>query len=140
MCVSVPLLLTFIGELNQCLQQCQLQFFFFFFLLFRASPAAYGGSQARGQIGAVAARLDHSHSNTRSELHLQSTPQFMATPQQARPRIKSTFSQRQYQVLNLLSHNGNSRIFILFKVFLMSVYLVEYTELTHVQIYWKVVF
>ena len=26
----------------------------FFFLLFRAAPAAYVGSQARGQIGAVA--------------------------------------------------------------------------------------
>ena len=34
--------------------------FFFFFCLFRAAPAAYGGSQARGQIGAVAASLHHS--------------------------------------------------------------------------------
>ena len=30
-------------------------FFFFFFFFCRAEPAAYGGSQARGQIGAVAA-------------------------------------------------------------------------------------
>ena len=29
----------------------------FFFLLFRATPTAYGGSQARGQIGAAAAGL-----------------------------------------------------------------------------------
>ena len=38
-------------------------FFFFFFLLFRATLVAYGGSQARGQIGAVAT----SHSHTGSE-------------------------------------------------------------------------
>ena len=31
--------------------------FFFFFCLFRAAPMAYRGSQARGQIGAVAASL-----------------------------------------------------------------------------------
>ena len=30
-------------------------FFFFFFVQFRAAPVTYGGSQARGQIGAVAA-------------------------------------------------------------------------------------
>ena len=35
--------------------------FFFFFL--RAAPEAYGGSQARDQIGALAARLRQSHSN-----------------------------------------------------------------------------
>ena len=40
--------------------------FFFFFGVFRAAPAAYGGSQARGQIGAVAVGLYHSHSNTGS--------------------------------------------------------------------------
>ena len=37
--------------------------FFLFFLLFRAAPAAYGGSPARGQIGAAAAGLRHSHSS-----------------------------------------------------------------------------
>ena len=30
-------------------------FYFFFILLFRAAPAAYGSSQARGQTGATAA-------------------------------------------------------------------------------------
>ena len=40
---------------------------FFFFCLFRAAPTAYGGSQARGLIGAVAAGLRHSHSNTGSK-------------------------------------------------------------------------
>ena len=35
-----------------------------------ATPAAYGNSQARGWIRAVAAGLYHSHSNTGSKLHL----------------------------------------------------------------------
>ena len=35
-------------------------FFSFFFLLFRATPVAYGDSQARGPIGATAAGLHHS--------------------------------------------------------------------------------
>ena len=33
----------------------------FIYLLFKAAPAAYGGSQSRGQIGAAAAGLHHSH-------------------------------------------------------------------------------
>ena len=36
---------------------------------------AYGGSQARGLIGAIAAGLHHSHSNTRPDPSLQPTPQ-----------------------------------------------------------------
>ena len=47
-----------------------LKLFFFFFYLFaisRAVPMAYGGSQARGRIRAVAASLHCSHSNTGSE-------------------------------------------------------------------------
>ena len=56
-----------------------LPLFFFFFGLFSTAPAAHGGSQARGQIGAVAASLHHSHHNTRSELCLLPTPQFIAT-------------------------------------------------------------
>ena len=54
-------------------------FFFFFFLLFIITPMAYGGSQARGQIGAVAAIPHHSHSNARSDPHLPPTPQLTAT-------------------------------------------------------------
>ena len=53
--------------------------FNFFCLLFRATSMAYGGSQARSQIGAVAASLHHSHSNPGSKPYLQSTPQLMAT-------------------------------------------------------------
>ena len=42
--------------------------FFFFFWLFRTKPVAYGSSQARGGIRAVAAGLGHS--NTESKLRL----------------------------------------------------------------------
>ena len=56
--------------------------FFFFFGLFafaRGAPVAYGGSQARGLIRAVAAAgLPQSHSNTGSKLHLGPTPQLTA--------------------------------------------------------------
>ena len=44
------------------------------------TPAAYGSFQARGQIRAAAAGLHHNHSNTRSKLYLQPTPQLTATP------------------------------------------------------------
>ena len=52
----------------------------YIFCLYRATPAAYGGSQVRGLIRAVATGLRQSHSNLGSEARLQPTPQFMATP------------------------------------------------------------
>ena len=56
-------------------------FFIFAFtsFFFRAAPAAHGGSQAKGQIGATAASLRHSHSNTRFQPRLRPTPQLKAT-------------------------------------------------------------
>ena len=51
-----------------------------FFCLFRAAGAAYGGSQAMGQIGAAAASLHHSRSIARNELRLGPTPQPMVMP------------------------------------------------------------
>ena len=54
--------------------------FYFIVFFFRATPAAYGGSQARGLIEATAAGLHQSHSNTRSKLRLQPTVQLTATP------------------------------------------------------------
>ena len=59
---------------------------FLSFCLFRAAPVAYGGSQARGPIGAIAAGLHHSHSNVGSKVHLRPTPQ--------------------RRILNPLSHQG----------------------------------
>ena len=55
-------------------------FCLFFFCLFRATPFAYGGSQARGRTGTVATGLCQSHSNSGSEPHLRPTPQLTATP------------------------------------------------------------
>ena len=52
----------------------------FFLLLFRATPAAYGGSQTRGRIRATAARLHHSHSYMGSEPRLRPTLQLVAMP------------------------------------------------------------
>ena len=54
--------------------------FVFFFLPFRASPTAYGDSQAGDLIGVIAAGLHHSHSNTRSGPHLQPTPHGILNP------------------------------------------------------------
>ena len=45
----------------------------------RVTPVAYGGSQARGLIGAVAAGLHQNHSNMGSEPRLPPTPQLTAT-------------------------------------------------------------
>ena len=53
--------------------------FVYLFLLFRAIPMAYGGSQARDQIGAMAANLHHSYRITGSEPHLRPTPQLTTT-------------------------------------------------------------
>ena len=53
---------------------------FWSFCLFRATPMVYGGSQAKGPIGAGAVGLHHSHSNTGYELRLRPIPQLTATP------------------------------------------------------------
>ena len=44
-------------------------FFWSFVLFFMATPTAYRGSQARSLIGAIAAGLHHSPSNTGSLTH-----------------------------------------------------------------------
>ena len=51
----------------------------YFCCFFRATLMARGGSQARGLIGAVAAGLPHSHSNTGSEPRLCPTQKLTAT-------------------------------------------------------------
>ena len=55
--------------------------------LFRATPAAFGNSQARGQIGAAAAGLHHSHSNSGSDTSVTCVHH----------------SSQQHRILNLLS-------------------------------------
>ena len=54
-----------------------------------APPVAYGNSQARGQIGAAAANLHHSHSKVGSEPHLRPTLQLVATPGPKLPLSKA---------------------------------------------------
>ena len=54
--------------------------YFFFFVFSRATPASYGGSQARGPIGAIAAAVCQRHSNGGSEPRLQPAPQLTAMP------------------------------------------------------------
>ena len=70
------------GMFFQRRTNCDLYLIFFFlsFCHSWAAPAAYGGSQARGQIRAVATGLHQSHSKAGSKPHLQPTSQFMATP------------------------------------------------------------
>ena len=61
------------SDSNNILQNDFPNFFFFFFGLFAvswAAPAAYGDSQARGQMRAVAASLHHSHSKLGSKQRL----------------------------------------------------------------------
>ena len=53
-------------------------FFYLFFPFLGLLPMAHGGSQARGPIRAVAARLLRSHSNARSKPRLRPTPQLTA--------------------------------------------------------------
>ena len=85
-------------ELKSLIAYLFLSFFFFFclFAFSRAAPAAYGGSQARGVIRAVATGLHQSHSNMGSEPRLWSTPQLMAMldplTHWARPGIEAATS------------------------------------------------
>ena len=54
-------------------------YIYIFICIFRATYVAYGSSQAKGQIGAVAAGLHQSHGNAGSKPHLWPTLQLMAT-------------------------------------------------------------
>ena len=65
---------------NECIKCTTNYLFIYLFAISWAAPVAYGGSQARGRIGAVATGLRQSHSNAGSEPHLQPTPQLTATP------------------------------------------------------------
>ena len=65
-------------------------YLFIVFCLFRATPAAHGGSQDRGWMETVATGL-HSHSNSGSE-----------------PRLRPTPSSQQHQILNPLSKARDS--------------------------------
>ena len=73
---------SFYGNVASCILSVSILLFIYFFCLFafsRAASTAYGDSQARGKIRAIATGLRHSHSNAGSEPSLQPTPQLMAT-------------------------------------------------------------
>ena len=78
-------------------------------MLFRAALAAHGSSQARGQIGAAAAHLHHSHPG--SKPYLQPAPQLVAMQDPSQNPLRKA-RDRAYILrdtsLNLLSHNRNS--------------------------------
>ena len=77
---KVSVLLCIIRIIMNTVPQTFQVFRFFFFGLYRAAPAAYGGSQDRGLIRATAASLHHIHSNAGSEPCLRPAPQLTATP------------------------------------------------------------
>ena len=98
-------------------------FFLLCLFLFTAAPAAYRSSQAKGRIrtlmGAYATAMGildlscicgphHVCSSTGSSIH------------QVRPVIKTTSSQTLCWVLNLLSHNGNSSLCLVYLVSVSS--------------------
>ena len=68
--VSVPKVILMGMQLNLEEEIDIYRVFCFCFCLFRAAPEVYGGSQARGGIGAIAAGLHRSHSNARSKPRL----------------------------------------------------------------------
>ena len=48
-------------------------------MLFRATPVAYGSSQASSRIRAIATGLHHNHNNARSKAPVRPTSQLTAT-------------------------------------------------------------
>ena len=74
------------GVPGRPLQNIPLWHINFSFFFFRDAGAAYGSSQARGQMGATAPCLHHSHSNVGSKLCLRPTPQLAATNPGIKPR------------------------------------------------------
>ena len=69
----------YLGVILQSHRIVVCNFLTFFFFLVRGTLMAYGSSQSRGQIGAAAAGLHYSHSNTRSKPCLSPTLQLTAT-------------------------------------------------------------
>ena len=69
MLIKNPMLYTNIIPFLFCFPLTIFYFILFYFCLlsYRATPVAYGGSQAWDLTGAVAAGLHHSHSNARSK-------------------------------------------------------------------------
>ena len=96
---------TWIAGPSHAMEWNRLFFFFFFFTFLGTASAAYGSSQARGQIEASAAGLQHSHNNPRSSPSLQHTPQLKAISD-PQPTDRTGILMDTSEVHNLLRHNG----------------------------------
>ena len=88
--------------------------FFFFFCLFTFSHTYIQHMEVPepGLENGAAAAVSHSHSNTRSELHMQPVATACGHARSlthwVRPGVKPASSWKPHRVLNPLSHNGNS--------------------------------
>ena len=96
----------------------------YYYFLFMATPATYGGSWARGRIGAVAAGLPHSHSHRGYERRLRPTLQLAATLDPnplSEARVDPASSRTLCRVFTLPSHDVNASIsFISAQMFITS--------------------
>ena len=85
--------------------------FFLFFCFFRVTLAAHGSSQARGPIGAAGASLHHSHPmpdvSCVCDLHHSSQQCWILNPL-SEAKDWACILMDTSQILNTLSHNGNS--------------------------------
>ena len=81
----------------------------FYFCLFRAPPATYVGSQARGPTGAASVSLHHSHSNARPSMSATYTDRGKAGPFNplSKARDRTCILMDTSRILNQLSHHGN---------------------------------
>jgi len=83
--------------------------FLVFILFFRAKPAAYEGSQARGLIRAVAPSLHHSHNKAGHVCNLHHSSQQSRIPNplnEARDQTQDLMDTNQIHFHS--AHNGNS--------------------------------
>ena len=101
--------------------------FFHYYFLLMAAPAAYGSSWARDQIGAAAVTCTATCHNSGSLTHW------------VGPGTEPASSWRLCWVLNLLSHNGNSRkgIFLRHEVFFNLIFSFFYL-IFPLQFYWDI--
>jgi len=89
-------------------------FFFFFFAFSRTTPVAYGGSQAKDLIGAVAAGLHQSHSNagfqTASAAYTRAQSNARSLTHGVRPGIKPAISWFLVRFVNHWARSGTPYI------------------------------
>ena len=97
---------------------CLFLSFSFFLFLFRAKPAAYGCTQARGQIGAVATARTMPDLSPICNLY-HSLWQHRTLNPLSEARDWAWILMDATQILNPLSHNGNSSMFLLSSIIAM---------------------